>query len=80
MTTTEILNAAANHIEQTDNRAVVYALYKVTNHAIVHEGNRIDAENRIRRKVGDNIPRWAMNAPSTKEIADTLRSIAKETQ
>lgn len=78
MTPKEILEATADYLERRSSRAVVAALYEVTDYSFEHADNRKQARELIHTKVGVSVSHWAVNAKNSKEIADTLREIAKE--
>lgn len=77
MTTAEILEKAADHIEKTQEKDVIGPLYIVTEYKIDHWKNRLEAESLIRKRVSGSLYEWAMNS-SVSTIANTLRSIARE--
>lgn len=79
MTTSEILHRAADHIEQTNERSIVYILHEVTDYLPEHRENREEAMRLLQLKTDKTIYPWAGDV-SLAKITDTLRSIAKEIQ
>lgn len=77
MTTAEILEAAAQRTEQLEERTIIHSLYKVTDFAPNRRDVRNEAIELLQREVDGSIYSWALNT-SIEEIANTLRSIARE--